>query len=66
MNSIFNNFDFLNNCSLGDLDVTKLLIILLLLTNKLDIEAIHIYRNDFIISLGNFYIQISSSFLGGS
>lgn len=54
MNSIFNNFDFLNNCSFGDLDVTKLLIILLLLTNKLDIEAIHIYRNDFIISLGTF------------
>lgn len=54
MNSLFNNFDFLNNCSLGDLDVTKLLVILLLLTNKLDIEAIHIYRNDFIISLGTF------------
>lgn len=54
MNSILNNCDFLNNCSFNDLDINKLLVILLLLTGRLDIEAIHIYQNDFIISLGTF------------
>lgn len=54
MNNILNCNDLFNNCSLGDIDINKLLVILLLLTGKLDIEAIHIYRNDFIISLGTF------------
>lgn len=54
MNNILNSNDFFNNCSFGDIDINKLLVILLLLTGKLDIEAIHIYKNDFIISLGTF------------
>ncbi len=56
MESFFNNLpnNFLDNCGLGNLDINKILVILLLLTDKLDIEAIHIYRNNFIISLGTF------------
>ena len=60
MDNFFNNLpnNFFNNKSLGnlnlDLDINKILVILLLLTDKLDIEAIHIYRNNFIISLGTF------------
>lgn len=57
MNDILSNCNFsdiINKCKLGDLDVNKLLVILLLLTNKLNIEAIHVYRNNFIISLGTF------------
>ena len=54
MNDILSNCNFsdiINKCKLGDLDVNKLLVILLLLTNKLNIEAIHVYRNNFIIWL---------------
>lgn len=54
MNNLFNNCDFLNNCNLGDLDINKLLVILLILTDRLDIEAIHVYKNNFIVSLGTF------------
>ncbi len=54
MNSILNNCDFLKDCTFGDLDINKLLVILLLLTGKLDIEAIHVYKNNFIVSLGTF------------
>lgn len=60
MDNFFNNLpnNFFNNKNLGnlnlDLDINKILVILLLLTDKLDIEAIHIYRNNFIISLGTF------------
>lgn len=54
MNSLFNNCDFFNNCNLGDLDINKLLVILLIITGKLEIEAIHVYKNDFIVSLGTF------------
>lgn len=56
MNNLFGNLSgsFLNNCNLNDLDINKILIILLLLTGKLDIEAIHVYRNNFIVSLGTF------------
>ena len=54
MNNFFNSNDFLKNCSLNNIDINKLLVILLLLTGKLDIEAIHIYQNDFIVSLGTF------------
>lgn len=54
MNNILNCNDLFNNCSFGDIDINKLLVILLLLTGKLDIEAIHVYKNDFIVSLGTF------------
>lgn len=54
MNSLFNNCDFFNDCNFGDLDINKLLVIILILTGKLEIEAIHIYKNDFIVSLGTF------------
>lgn len=54
MNNLFNNCDFLNNCNLGDLDINKLLVILLILTDRLEIEAIHVYKNNFIVSLGTF------------
>lgn len=46
--------DIINKCKIGNLDINKLLIILLLLTDKLNIEAIHVYRNNFIVSLGTF------------
>ena len=56
MNPFFGNFpnSLLNDCNLGDLDINKILIILLLLTDQLNIEAIHIYRNNFVVSLGTF------------
>lgn len=60
MNNFFNNFNipsnFLgtSNNNFGDLDLNKLLVILLLLTNQLNIEAIHIYKNNFVVSLGTF------------
>lgn len=56
MNNLFGNLSgsFFNNCNLNDLDINKILIIILLLTDKLDIEAIHVYRNNFIVSLGTF------------
>lgn len=56
MGNFFNNIpnNFFNNCNLGDLDINKILVILLLLTGQLDIEAIHVYRNNFIVSLGTF------------
>lgn len=56
MNNFFGNNanDFLKNCNLGDLDINKILVILLLLTDQLSIEAIHVYRNNFVVSLGTF------------
>ncbi|MEG0873516.1 MAG: hypothetical protein RSE00_00695 [Clostridia bacterium] len=56
MNNIFNEFSngFLNGTILGDLDINKLLVIILLLTENLDIEAIHIYKDNFVVSLGTF------------
>ena len=65
MDNFFNNFNnfgdlsnfqnnFFSNCNLGDLDINKILVILLLLTDRLDIEAIHVYRNNFVVSLGTF------------
>lgn len=56
MNNFFGNNtnDFLKNCNLGDLDINKILVIILLLTDQLTIEAIHVYRNNFIVSLGTF------------
>lgn len=56
MNNLFGNSSnsILNNCNFNDLDINKLLIIILLLTDKLNIEAIHVYRNNFVVSLGTF------------
>lgn len=56
MNNLFENFSnaFNSNNELGNLDINKILIILLLLTDKLNIEAIHVYRNNFVVSLGTF------------
>lgn len=56
MNNLFGDFSnsFLNNCNFNDLDINKILVILLLLTDKLNIEAIHVYRNNFVVSLGTF------------
>ncbi|MNI60336.1 hypothetical protein D3C73_1155390 [compost metagenome] len=46
--------NFLDNCNINDLDINKLLVILLLLTDQLQIEAVHVYRNNFVVSLGTF------------
>lgn len=57
MNDILSDCDFsdlINKCKIGNLDINKLLVILLLLTDKLNIEAIHVYKNNFVISLGTF------------
>jgi len=45
-----------NNC-LNDLDLNKLLVILLLLTGNLTVEAITVYPNDFAITLGTFRLN---------
>lgn len=39
---------------MGGLDINKLLVIILLLLGKLEIEVIHVYRNDFAVTLGTF------------
>ncbi len=56
MNQLMNNLSncFFNTSNSSDLDINKILIILLLLTDRLNIEAIHIYKNNFVISLGTF------------
>lgn len=53
-----NNFNtnFSNNC-LNDLDLNKLLVILLLLTGNLTVEAITVYPNDFAVTLGTFRLN---------
>lgn len=54
--------DFLNNLGLSDtnnncnLDINKLLVILLLITGKLNIESITVFPNDFSVTLGTFTI----------
>ena len=45
-----------NNC-LNDLDLNKLLIILLLLTGNLTVEAITVYPSDFAVTLGTFRLR---------
>lgn len=45
-----------NNC-LNDLDLNKLLVILLLLTGNLTVEAITVYPSDFAITLGTFRLN---------
>lgn len=56
MNNFFGNLpsNIFDNCNINDLDINKLLVILLLLTDQLQIEAIHVYKNNFVISLGTF------------
>ena len=55
LNNLFGfNSDIFCNCNLNNIDINKLLVILLLLTDQLNIEAIHVYRNNFIVSLGTF------------
>lgn len=46
----------LNGC-LDGLDINKLLVIILLLTGNLQIEAITVYPNDFAVTLGTFRIM---------
>lgn len=53
-NSFFNSPS--NNC-LNDLDLNKLLVILLLLTGNLTVEAITVFPNDFTITLGTFRLN---------
>ena len=60
MNEFLSNF---NNSSINDFlsssnncDLNKLLVILLLLTGKLNIESITVFPNDFTITLGTFKI----------
>lgn len=53
-NSFFSNYS--NNC-LNDLDLNKLLVILLLLTGNLTVEAITVFPNNFTITLGTFRLN---------
>ena len=57
-NNLQSNFNFnnSNNC-LNDLDLNKLLVILLLLTGNLTVEAITVYPSDFAITLGTFKLK---------
>lgn len=70
MNDFLNNLNlpsldnitsaFSNNSSgncLNDLDLNKLLVILLLLTGNLTVEAITVYPSDFAITLGTFKLK---------
>lgn len=50
-----NNSDFSNICE--NLDINKILVILLLLTGKITIESITVFPNDFTITLGTFKIN---------
>ncbi|MEG2348615.1 MAG: hypothetical protein RSB67_03085 [Clostridia bacterium] len=57
MNDLFSNCDLseiIKKYKVGNLDINKLIIIILLATDKLNIEAIHVYKNNFIVSLGTF------------
>lgn len=52
-----NNFDNNNNSfDFCNLDINKILVILLLLTGKISIESITVFPNDFTITLGTFKI----------
>lgn len=56
VNDFLNNLNLGNNCNLDGLDINKLLVILLLLTGKLNIESITVFPNDFTVTLGTFRI----------
>lgn len=64
MENILSNFNLPNNNNNGDfsnicenLDINKILVILLLLTGKITIESITVFPNDFTITLGTFKIN---------
>ena len=50
--SVFNN----SGISCDNLDINKLLVILLILTGTLKIESITVFPNDFTVTLGTFRI----------
>lgn len=54
-NSNNSNNDFSNICE--NLDINKILVILLLLTGKITIESITVFPSDFTITLGTFKIN---------
>lgn len=54
MNDIFSRLG--ECCGLENLDINKLLVIILLLTGKLNIESITVFPNDFTVTLGTFNI----------
>lgn len=58
---INNSQNYFNNISahnpFNDLDLNKLLVILLLLTGNLTVEAITVYPNDFAVTLGTFRLN---------
>ena len=60
MENFLNNFDssFMNNLGLNcdNLDINKLLVILLILTGRLKIESVTVFPNDFTVTLGTFRI----------
>ena len=60
MDNFLSNFDssFFNNNGINcdNLDITKLLVILLILTGRLKIESITVFPNDFTVTLGTFRI----------
>ncbi|MEG0073775.1 MAG: hypothetical protein RR922_04705 [Clostridia bacterium] len=49
-------FNFINNNKdcFDNVDINKLLVILLLLLGKLNIEYVQIFKNDFSVTLGTF------------
>ena len=49
-------FDNKDNNFCNNLDINKILVILLLLTGKINIESITVFPNDFTITLGTFTI----------
>lgn len=52
------NLPFLDNLNIGDnIDLNKLLIIILLLTGQLTIAAITVYPSDFAVTLGTFKLR---------
>lgn len=64
MENILSNFNLPNNSTNSDfsnicenLDINKILVILLLLTGKITIESITVFPNDFTITLGTFKIN---------
>jgi len=60
MENFLNNFDsgIFNNWGINcdNLDINKLLVILLVLTGTLKIESITVFPNDFTVTLGTFRI----------
>lgn len=46
-----------NNSCCDNLDINKIIIILLLLTGKIAVESITVFPNDFTITLGTFNIS---------